>query len=357
MLKQVELRRKARAKFAAAERMFFTPLGLEQATDEHVAAHKAARFAGRLCALDLCCGIGGDLLALAAACAAVGVDRDPVCAILAEANARAVLGAGVKATVCVQDVADVALGHGDAWHIDPDRRPQGRRTTRVELHDPPAEALEGLLAKSPHAAIKLAPAATWPDHWTPEAEWEWISRGRQCRQLVAWFGDLATHRGQHRATALGPEGTVARSLVALPDEYVPIVSQVGPYLFEPDAAVLAAKLTGPLAAEHELAALASGIHYWTGPVPLDDPLLATFAVEEVVPFDVKKLKALLRARDAGPLEIKVRGVDQDPAVLRKKLSPAGSRPTTLLLAPVAGRVMAIVARRLAPDSTTQQDSR
>src|SRR5688500_18840355 len=76
LLEQAELRRRAAAKFAAAERMFFTPLGLEQATDETVAAYKSGRFPAGPRA-DLCCGIGGDLLALAARGAATGVERQP----------------------------------------------------------------------------------------------------------------------------------------------------------------------------------------------------------------------------------------------------------------------------------------
>ena len=44
LLEQVELRRRATAKFTHAARMFFTRIGLEQATDEWVARYKAARF-------------------------------------------------------------------------------------------------------------------------------------------------------------------------------------------------------------------------------------------------------------------------------------------------------------------------
>ena len=85
----VRTARRAREKFSQAERMFFTRKGLEQATDEQFAAYKASRFsdAGRVA--DLCCGIGGDLLALAAAAAAVAFDLDPVACLLAEANAAA----------------------------------------------------------------------------------------------------------------------------------------------------------------------------------------------------------------------------------------------------------------------------
>ena len=64
-LAQHELRLLARAKFSRAMEMFFTRPGLEQASSEMVARHRAARYraAGRIA--DLCCGIGGDLIVLA----------------------------------------------------------------------------------------------------------------------------------------------------------------------------------------------------------------------------------------------------------------------------------------------------
>ncbi len=70
-------------------RLFFTPLGLEQATDGWIADYKAQRFTAGRRAIDFCCGIGGDLLALSLRGPTVGIDRDPVAALFAEANCRA----------------------------------------------------------------------------------------------------------------------------------------------------------------------------------------------------------------------------------------------------------------------------
>src|SRR5262245_17193270 len=43
VLEQLDLRRRAREKFRAAEQMFFTRLALEQTTDQWVSAYKASR--------------------------------------------------------------------------------------------------------------------------------------------------------------------------------------------------------------------------------------------------------------------------------------------------------------------------
>lgn len=347
-LQQGDLRERARAKFFAAERMFFTPLGLEQATDEAVARYKAQRFVGHARVFDLCTGIGGDLMALAAAAKVTGHDRDEVAAVFAYANATAAGHDGVIVRDC--DVTSLDLRQCDAWHLDPDRRPEGRRTTRVELHEPSADEISSMVARNANAAIKLAPGASWPDAWTAVAEWEWISRGRQCRQLVAWFGELGAAHGKRRATLLTQGGAPAGSIVGDAEIQAPRTDSVDRMIMEPDVAVQAAQLSGAIARKHGLTALASGAAYLTGPRVVDDPLLACFEVEDVLPLDLKKIKGMLRERGVGQLEIKVRGVEQDPVAVRKRLALAGTHSKTLLLTRVGERHMAIVARRVNSDS-------
>jgi hypothetical protein len=389
VLEQIALQRRARQKFSAPERMFFTPTGLEQATDEWVAAYKASRFPPDVELADLCCGVGGDLLALAARGPTLGVDRDPIVALLAEANRAAWHDRGGQAgesprsasEVLLGDIAEAPLERCAAWHIDPDRRPQGRRTTRVELHEPGAPAIERLLHRNSSAAIKLAPAAELPAAWSSAAELEWISRGGQCRQLVAWFGDLASAPGMSRATILKqhpsggrqPSGDVeaarsaergtgiaeqlpaderrspatsdVRTLVGRSSREIPVAARLGRYLAEPDAAVLAADLTGVLAEERELGAIAPGSVYLTGDRLATDLALAWFEIADALPFDIKRLKALVRERRIGRLEIKKRGVPHDPEIVRRQLRVPGDNAATLFITRLGDAVVAILSSR------------
>ncbi len=345
ILEQIELRRRGGQKFAAAAHMFFTQLGWEQATDEWVAAYKASRFPADAPVADLCCGIGGDLLALARRGPVTGVDRDPAVALLAAANARAVVPQATVALVAT-DVETFDVGEFAAWHIDPDRRPEGRRTTRVELHEPGPAAIDRLRAARAEAAVKLAPAATLPEAWKAEAELEWISRGGECRQLVCWFGTLARDAGRRRATMIDPRAGVLRSIVGLGDEHPPQARSLGAYLYEPDAALLAAGLTATVAAEHQLAAITPGVGYLTGDRVLADAALAGFAVREVLPLDQRRLRALLRERNIGRLEIKKRGVDTDIEKLRQELRLSGEHAATLILLPRAGHATVVLADRM-----------
>lgn len=345
VLEQVDLRRRGRDKFAAADKMFFTPRALMQASDEVVAAYKAARFPAGKAAADLCCGIGGDLLALAEQGSCTGVDRDEVLAHLAQRNCEVTGRGGGRGVVA--DAATFPIQDYAAWHIDPDRRPSGKRTTQVEHYEPPLEVLEDLLAKNPNAAIKLAPAAQVPENWEQAAELEWLQSRGECRQQVAWFSSLALRPGEKSATIVDALGG-PRTVQGRGEEPVPVAEKIGRFLFEPAAAVLAARLTQTLCTQHHLQAVSRQAMYLTGEHPLADPALSCFEVQEVLPFDERQLKAWLRQRGIGRLEIKKRGCDVEPEKLRKKLSGPGEESATLLICPLGGKVQALVTRRTVP---------
>ena len=328
--------------------MFFTRLGLEQATDQWVAAYKARRFGEaveRGPIADLCCGIGGDLVAMAAVGPTIGVDRDPIATCFAAANARAG-GGSDRVSLNIGEIENLDVGEFAAWHIDPDRRPKGTRTTALEWSNPSGEAIERLLALSPDAAIKLAPAAEAPANWSDRCELEWISRDRQCRQLVAWHGALADAPGRRRATILSTSGVMLRSVTGEPKQPKAFALDLDRFLFEPDPAILAAHLAGVLATEHGLSAVSAGIAYLTGPNAIGDSALACFEVEEVLPLDLRQVAGYLRERRIGRLEIKKRGVDHDPATVRKKLSLTGDEAATLFLTKLNGKHAAVLARRI-----------
>lgn len=343
VLQQIDLRQRAKEKFAAADTMFFTPKALMQASDEVIAAYKAARFPPGGDLADLCCGIGGDLLALAGEGSCVGVDLDESVVHLAQRNCE-VTGRG-RGRAVVADAATFPVQDFAAWHIDPDRRPKGKRTTQVELYEPPLEVLENLLARNSHAAIKLAPAADVPSRWEHAAEHEWLETRGECRQQVAWFGSLARRPGEKAATIVDAAGG-PRTVRGRGEEAVPIAEGIGRYVYEPAAAVLAARLSHVLCDQHKLAAVSSKAMYLTGDFHVKDTALTSFEVLDVLPLDERQLKAWLRQRGIDRLEVKKRGCDVEPEKLRKKLGGQGDELATLLICPLAGKIQAIVARRV-----------
>jgi len=151
-LTQVDLRARAVRKVGEdATRMYFTPEGLEQATRARVATHRAARvaFAEPSSVLDLGCGIGGDLVALARAGLTVaGIDRDELRVEVARANLD-VLGLGGAVQVAAAEDVDVS-GFGKLQRFDL------RRNTSKQLAD--FYAFE--LANNPDAVIGEAAVDT-----------------------------------------------------------------------------------------------------------------------------------------------------------------------------------------------------
>jgi hypothetical protein len=199
----------------------------------------------------------------------------------------------------------------------------------------------------PHAAVKLAPACEVPFEWSAQCELEWISRDRECRQLIAWHGNLATSRGEHRATIVSTSsGLATRTIAGQAKQPVPIVGKPDRYIFDIDPAVLAAKLKGVLAAEHKLSALSAGPTYLTGPRPIIEDALACFEVDDVMPLRVRELAQHFSARGIGQLEIKKRGVEVDPEKLRKELRLRGNNAATLFITQISDRPTAVVARRV-----------
>lgn len=341
LAEQAILRQKATKKFGdAAEQMFFTDIGLQQATDRWVAAYKAQRFSADQQIVDYCCGIGGDLLALAGRAPTIGWDRAPEIAIFATANMRA-----------WQCEADVRTGLVEEhppqpdvqWHLDPDRRVDGRRSIQFQWHSPSEEIIQSWLQRSPSGAIKLAPAAELSEEWQASAELEWISRDRECRQQVAWLGDLARSPGKRRATLVTPE--THASFVGEPDVPAEIADSVDAYVYDTDTAIRAARLTGSLAESLKGRLLTPGESYLTADHKIDHALLSCFQVLEVLPLRTADLVKHINTLQIGELEIKTRGVAVRPEELRKKLKLSGSKSLTLLLTRHGKKEIAILAER------------
>ena len=213
VLEQVELRERARMKFSRPEKMFFTRKLLEQSTDEQIAGYKASRFPKDRPIADLCCGVGGDSLALARRGPCLAVDRDPVAALLVDANCRS-LAAGELSS----EVADVRLVverlNCQAWHIDPDRRATARRTSQVMYCEPGLDVMHALLRRVDAGAIKLAPGAQLA---TTVSRMLWLnSSGSEAGASVAsklcgWRTWLVTRGRERRQSWIG-KGKAIRSL-------------------------------------------------------------------------------------------------------------------------------------------------
>ena len=340
VIEQVELRERARTKFSAAERMFFTRKSLEQATDETIARYKATRVGAGIRLVDICCGIGGDLLSLADQMRCTGVDRDPVVARFAEANASPYPQAVIKC--CDADEFDIA--EYDGWHVDPDRRTNGKRTTSLDHCQPNAEWIAKLLVRVPTGAMKLAPATDVDHSILNRASLEWIGHRRECQQLVAWFGDFADGQGR-KATVLNADGSATCFVPKSNDQAEP-ATRLGTHVFEPHPAVLAARLGSELAASQSWRQVAPSIAYYTANGSVGSPLWSCFEVIRELPYRIASIRPLLQDEKIGSLEIKVRGVDVEPNKVRRELKLSGDNAASLLIYPNGNSIYCVIAKRV-----------
>lgn len=347
VLSQSKLRRRAKTKFADfADRMLFTEAGLEQATRLPVAALHAQRFRsaglGRGGApahvADLGCGIGGDAIAMAALDLTVtAVERDEVTSVIAAYN----LAPWENVTVLNSGAEDVDLSDVDAVWLDPARRDGATRLKNPADWSPSLDFAFSL-AERMAVGIKLGPGID--RGLIPEdAEAQWVSADGDVVELGLWFGALA--RPGIRRAALVLRGTGSDEMTASADSQDAELGDLGDYVYEPDGAVIRARLIGDLARNLGATMLSERIAYLSSNTAVDSPFASRFRVTASLPFDLKSVRKLIATRKIGTLEIKKRGVDVDPAQLRKKLRLSGSGSATLILTRVAGRHTAILAER------------
>ncbi|GAA4597461.1 SAM-dependent methyltransferase [Actinoplanes octamycinicus] len=336
-LTQASLRRRAAMKFGPdAAGMFFTRNGLEQATRAVVAERRAARLAasGVATLADLGCGLGSDALAAARQGIAVyAVDADPGTAALAAANAAAA-GLAELITVTCADATTVEVEKFDAVFADPARRQTGRgRVFDPKAYSPPWDFVAGLAGRVPRTVLKLAPGI---DHalLPPGAEGEWVSVGGDLVEAAFWCGPLAS--APRRATLVGLGELTGSGVERAP------VGPVGAWFYDPDPAVVRSHLVAEFAAGIGGRLADPEIAYVYTDDPVDTPFARRLAVTDVLPFSLKRLRALFRERGVGTLEIRKRGSALVPDQLRKDLKLSGPHAAGLVLTRVDGAPTALV---------------
>ena len=337
---QAVLRRQARTKFGdAAAEMIFTRDGLEQASRPDVADYHARRLAmaGVRRAFDLGCGIGADAMAFVrAGLDVVAVEIEPAAVAAAGYN----LAGRAEVVHADAELFGDQLQPHDAVFCDPARRTSSGRVWRVEDFRPSWAFVLRLLDGARTAAAKLGPAL--PSALIPEGvDAEWVSHRGDTVEVCLWAG---------------PAATGARSALVWPDHRLTVppelpqvdVSRSLRYVYEPEGAVIRAGGIPVLASMLGASVLDRSIAYLTSDRLSLSPYATAFAVSEVLPYDQRVLRSWVREHGVGTLEIKKRGLQVDPAQLRRQLRPRGTQQATLILTRTIDGARAIVAERISP---------
>lgn len=350
VLTQVKLRRRAKAKFGEfAETMFFTEEGLEQASRLKVAAIHAGRFRsqGLTRIADLGCGIGAESLAIASLDMEVtAFEIDEVTAALATYN----LASFENVKVEQADVTTMNLDNFDGLFIDPARRDLKDSKTNInkrkyDINDfSPSFEFVLEAARTKPTIVKLGPGLDHKDI-PDDAEAVWVSDNGDLVELTLYFGILRRPQVKRAALLLTPNGTFEITSAEAERLDAPL-GELGKYLYEPDASIIRSHLVGDLALSLGLNIFSNEIAYLSSNEEVHSPWLKGYEVLENLVFDRKKLKAYLREKNIGVLEIKKRGADITPEQLRRELDPKGTESATLIVTRVDGAHRVLIVRAL-----------
>ena len=332
------LRRRATTKLAGLADVsgwLFTDEALQQASAGPVAAHRAARLAGRV-VHDVTCSIGTELAALrAGATRLLGSDIDAVRLAMAQHN----LGGAVA--LCRADALH-PVSRGAVVLADPARRSGGRRRFHPRDYQPPLDALLSTY-RDRDLVVKCAPGIDFDQvrRLGFDGEIEVTSVGGAVREACLWSPGLAAPGVRRRASIIDRAEQITD---AEPDD-----CEVGPpgrFIIDPDGAVVRAGLVRHYAARHGLWQLDPDIAYLSGDrLP---PGVRGLAVIQRLAYQEKRLREALAGLGCGALEILVRGLDIDPDVLRRRLRLSGDQPFSVVITRIgsgsAGRATAFICR-------------
>lgn len=334
-LTQAKLRQKALAKFGeASQMMFFTEDALQQASDPLIRAYRAGHVMG-LSVVDLCCSIGADALAFGMTNPDVlGVDLDPSRVAIAQHNAQ-VLGLEHVRFV-VDDVTTMTPPDADVIFFDPARRDNhGRRIHDVRRYLPPLDTINRYHASQ--KIIKLSPGVDVDQLQGIPSRLAFISVGGDLKEAVL-------HVGESGRTAVYLDD--AQTLEWHHDGQEPEATLSTPraYLIEPDPAIIRTGLVRQLAETLNGALLDESIAYITADEAPDSAWYRSWAIVDWMPFNLKVLRAYLKARDIGTLTVKKRGSPITPEELTAKLKLKGSQAGMVALTRLDGKPIVLILR-------------
>lgn len=306
----------------------------QQATPRLVADVRAERLrdAGVGLVHDVTCSVGSEAPAFRAAGVAwLGSDLSLPRLAMARHNLGAAGFRGIEGPEGAWLVAADALRPVSSAGVvvaDPARRADGRRITDPAKLMPPLPDLVDAYAGR-ELAIKCAPGIDY-------SEWgglvSVVSLDGGVKEACLYTPGIAG--AGREAVVLRADGFRDRVTSAGDDEVG--VTAPGRYIVEPDGAVVRAGLVRHFAAREGMWMLDEHIAFLTGEeIPAG---YSGFPFGEAVPL--RQLKAALKARKVGSVEILVRGVDVDPDQLRSKLKLKGPEHAAVVIARIGDAAVA-----------------
>jgi hypothetical protein len=349
-LEVARARRSLRGRIAGWSSYWCDREGAAQASDDASAAWKAERFRGAGPTIDLCCGTGADLGAIARATTARGLDLRPERAWMATRNTSATAG-----------VADVATAEFEerVAHIDPARRDEGsaQRLHGWEAMMPDGAFILSLTRRLEGLMVKLGPGVEIPADQVPAgAELAVLSRSGRLTQAVLSTGSLARHAG-HRVAVLLQQGVqIAGMPTWVPGRGDPSWRPHDAwhrFIAEPDPSLERTGLLSMAARAEGLVERAPGLGLCTRmePPAKVSPWFRWFKRVESCPARLDHVSRRLVELHAGAVDVKVRGGAADADTWSRALRCNGPDPLVVFVHRLGQGAEAVIARRTQAEET------
>lgn len=332
----IRARKSAKGRLEHASSIVSDVHGVQQSSSSAVAKWKAKRFAQCEHVVDLCCGVGGDLVHLPVH--AIGVDIDPLRCWMAKQNSG-------KEVRC-EDARFFSGLETAVILLDPSRRDSNGKRLSLDEMKPSISEVQTICEQAVGGCVKLSPAIDHEDveHIGSIRGVEYIEDRGRVTQGIVWFDSLATSGAEVTATSLTSGETIS-GLVETPR----VSELIGPWLFEPNPALERAKLHGMIGHELELWEPAFGLGLLCGNKKIKSSWFTLFEVLETTPLRLEKVAAALLHHHAGEVEVKTRGGVVDPNEWQNKLqkpaSDSNERLTVFALR-LGKKRIAIITRRI-----------
>lgn len=356
------MQRRAVNRFPDPSLWLWTRRSLAQASDWWCATFKAQLFPPRICVVDGCCGAGADLVALRHRGEAIGIDRDHELIALANSNLQS---HGLPASAQTGELPQ-QLPAGTEWlHLDPDRRASGEqdeKRSRADQFSPDLQTCLSLTKPLRGGMIKLSPSTHLDAELSTQFETSgrfrriWLGNGGQSKQQLLLTGELAdapaltgtlgAQWGCARVAVLCDPGCAPNLLLGDGKVVDSVAQQPQRYLYDCHPVLHSSGLQSQWAASIPALSLGHSQGYFTSDNCVQSPWAQVFEIQEVLPWDQRRVKRWLRENSIGQVEIKKRLIDLDANQTQKQLRGAGSGQVTLLITRWDGRVRAIAGKRV-----------
>ncbi len=323
-----------------AKRVYSDTHGMEMASSALASLHKAKRFKDTLkpnaIIADLCSGIGADSWAFdQLKLDPFGIDIDPDRCWMYTHNLH-------RAAHCMDALSD-QVPSADTFHLDPARRTnQGQRFVQPKDFSPGPHAWDTLINTYQSGAIKLNPGID--PYQLPEGEIEIISESGHLTQAVLWVGSLA-NPSIHSATRIETDGSsiTISGQPERPEDANRIEENLGTL----DPSLERADLVGTLLDELKIKLVHPGTGMVTTSSPIEHPMVRWHKVVDIIPWNRKKVKAILRAHGSGIVQVRTRDGLINTDIEQRELRGKGSNNSlTVFVYRIDQKRVTIIAQQI-----------